>query len=259
MLRGRKRRALPVDLADPAERGARTGPPLPEVTWIQPVPDGRVLPATDDPADRAVARESVRLAFVAALQHLSPRQRAVLILRDVLRWRAREVADLLGTTVASVNSALQRGRAALATVEEAPGRAVALDDPADPGTQAFLERYVEAFQRFDVDRLVELLHEDVTLDMPPFDLWFRGAEAVLAWAGTADGFCRDGRFVPAGTANGAPAYGLYHRTPGGGHALAGIHTVEVAGGRAVAVHAHLEPSLGPLFDLPAHLPPGDAA
>ena len=256
MLRGRKRRALPVDLAGPAERGARTGAPLPEVTWVQPVPDGRVLPATDDPADRAVARESVRLAFVAALQHLSPRQRAVLILRDVLRWRAREVAELLGTTVVSVNSALQRGRAALAAVDEAAGEGPTgpLDDPTDPDTQAFLERYVEAFQRFDVDGLVALLHEDVTLDMPPFDLWFRGAEAVLAWADEADAFCRNGRFLPAGTANGAPTYGMYHQSPGGGHALAGIHTVEVAGGRVVAVHAHLDPSLGPLFDLPAHLP-----
>jgi RNA polymerase sigma-70 factor (ECF subfamily) len=267
MLRGRKRRALPVDVADPADgRGqGRTGPPLPESTWVQPAPDGRMLPGTDDPAEQAVARESVRLAFVAALQHLSPRQRAVLILRDVLRWRAREVADLLETTVVSVNSALQRGRAALAAVSQAAegpdgseGPDHPLDDPTDPDTQAFLERYVDAFQRFDVERLVALLHEDVTFDMPPLDLWFRGIDTFARWADGADQLCRDARFVPVGTANGSPAYGFYHRDQGGdgGHELAGIHVVEVSGGRVVAAHAYLDPSLGPLFDLPSHLPPG---
>jgi RNA polymerase sigma-70 factor (ECF subfamily) len=258
MLRGRKRRAVPVDLEAPARPGERPGPPLTDVAWVQPMPDARVLPDGDgaDPAERAVARESVRLAFVAALQHLSPRQRAVLILRDVLRWRASEVAHLLGATVVSVNSALQRGRAALASATEATAATgadpEALDDPDDPATRDFLDRYVDAFSRFDVERLVALLHEDVTLDMPPLGFWLAGPGAVARWMSTAGDVCRDGCFVPVGTANGAPAFGLYHRSPAGPHdyTLAGIHTVEVLGGRALTIHAHLDPGLAPLYGLP---------
>ena len=252
MLRGRQRRALPMDLASPTQSGFHVGARLPETTWVQPMPDGRVLPGSDDPAERAVARESVRLAFVAALQHLSPRQRAVLILRDVLRWKASEVAQLLDSTVVSVNSALQRGRAALAAIDPLSPTAE-LADTDDPETKAFLERYVDAFERFDVDRLVSILHEDVTLAMPPFDLWMQGRPAVLDWAVTAPGICRATRFVPAGTANGVPAYGLYRSDAGDRFELAGIHLLEIRDGRAHAIYAHLEPELAPLFDVPLTL------
>ncbi|HMG42831.1 MAG TPA: sigma-70 family RNA polymerase sigma factor [Acidimicrobiales bacterium] len=250
MLRSRQRRALPMDLAAPMQSGFQLGPRLPESTFVQPMPDGQVLSGDDDPAARAVGRESVRLAFVAALQHLSPRQRAVLILRDVLRWKASEVAQLLDATVVSVNSALQRGRASLAAIDRDSPPAPHLADTDDPQTKAFLERYVDAFERFDIDLLVRILHEDVTLAMPPFDLWIQGRPAVLDWAVTAPGLCRNGRFVPVGTANGAPAFGLYHSRDDGRFDLFGIHVVEIVDGRARSIQAHLDPSLGRLFDLP---------
>ena len=254
MLRGRGRRALPMDLAAPALPGARPGVARTDAAWLQPMPDARVLTAGDDPAEEAVGRESVRLAFVAALQHLSPRQRAVLILRDVLRWKASEVAHLLDTTVVSVNSVLRRARAALVVAD--PGPATVLDDSAGPDTRAFLERYVDAFERLDVEQLVALLHDDVTLAMPPHDLWFQGVDGVLGWVATAEELCRRARFVPVGTANGAPTFGLY-KVGADGYDLFGIHSVEVVGGRARAVQVHLGQALGPLFDLPARLSPAE--
>jgi RNA polymerase sigma-70 factor (ECF subfamily) len=171
-LNGRKNRALPMDMsADPsAPVMSSLGTPLPETTWVEPVPDGSVLPETSDPADLAIGRESVRMAFVAALQHLPPAQRAVLVLREVLRWKADEVAELLDTTVASVNSALQRARATL-SAREPLGSA---PDPLDPEHVALLRRYVDAFERYDMTALVALLHEDATQSMPPFSLWLSG-------------------------------------------------------------------------------------
>jgi RNA polymerase sigma-70 factor (ECF subfamily) len=170
MLAGRRRRARPVDLGPSASADSPLGAPFPEATWIEPVPDGRVLPAGGDPAEQAVSRETVRLAFVAALQHLPPRQRAVLILREVLRWKASEVAELLDTTVASVNSALQRARSTLAA-----GNLAATDtpQPMDDAQRALLGRYVDAFERYDLESLVSLLHEETTQSMPPYELWLR--------------------------------------------------------------------------------------
>src|SRR6185436_7091405 len=178
MLGASQRRARPMDLQAPSSADQPLPPPLVESAWVEPVPDGRVLPTAGDPAEIAVARESVKLAFVAALQHLPPRQRAVLILREVLRWHADEVAELLDTTVASVNSALQRARATLSTKEFSDGDPI---DPIDEDQQALLARYVDAFERYDMDALTALLHEDATWSMPPYDMWLQTHEDVVKW------------------------------------------------------------------------------
>jgi RNA polymerase sigma-70 factor (ECF subfamily) len=190
----------------------------------------------------------VRLAFVAALQHLPPRQRAVLILREVLRWRADEVAELLGTTVASVNSALQRARATMASRHAAGGPL----DPIDDGQRALLARYVSAFERYDMDSLVALLHEDATQTMPPYELWLRGRDDIIAWM-TGPGIeCRGSRLLPA-TANRCPAFGQYRPSgPGGRHQPWALHVVEVSGGRIVRLNLFLDTTLFPLFGLPQH-------
>ncbi|MEV0380063.1 sigma-70 family RNA polymerase sigma factor [Nonomuraea sp. NPDC050643] len=230
MLKGPQRRARAMDLGPAAVPGAALGEPLPPDRWIQPVPDHRVL----DPADVAVGRETVRLAFVAALQHLPPRQRAVLILRDVLRWSAAETATLLESTVASVNSALQRARAGL------PATA-----PLDPEVdEELLARYVSAFERYDVDTLVSLLHEDATSSMPPFTWWLRGREAIRAVLLASDAPCAGSRLV-ATRANGCPAFGQYLN----GEPFA-LVVVEVAGGLIVGASTYLDPGLFPFFDLP---------
>ena len=176
-LGGRQRRARPMDLGPSVTAPAGPGDTLPENRWLQPIPDGRVLPADDDPAEVAVARETIRLAFVAALQELPPRQRAVLILREVLHWKADEVATLLDTTVASVNSALQRARATLAASDLADAEPTAFD----AAQQELLDRYVDAFERYDIDSLVALLHEDATMSMPPYALWLRGPSEIARW------------------------------------------------------------------------------
>nr|BFE82110.1 hypothetical protein GCM10020093_047110 [Planobispora longispora] len=175
MLRSAQRRALAMDLSRAADAGADIGAPLPEGAWVQPVPDGLVLPADGDPEETAVRRETIRLAFIAALQHLPPRQRAVLILRDVLAWKAEEVAHLLETTVASVTSALQRARATLRAIDTVPGEPFR---PSDPAQRELLARYCAAFERHDVAALVALLHEDATMSMPPFAWWLRGRDRI---------------------------------------------------------------------------------
>ena len=171
-LRGRERRALPMDLSMPVPATTHVGDPLPKATWIEPIPDPDVVPLEGDPAQRAVFQESVRLAFIAALQSLPPRQRAVLILREVLCWQAAEVAELLDTSVASVNSALQRARATLGASDLSEGRRPAELDAAD---QALLARYVTAFEAYDIESLVRLLHEDASISMPPLALWLKGS------------------------------------------------------------------------------------
>ena len=165
---------------EPIEANLHT---LPEVTWIEPIPDALRRAREGDPAEVAVARETIRLAFVAALQHLPPRQRAVLILCEVLRWQASEVAELLETSVASVNSALQRARATL-EASDAEGAATA-PRLADAEQRELLARYVEAFERYDMDALTSLIHEDATQSMPPFDLWLRGRDDILTLVGRA--------------------------------------------------------------------------
>jgi RNA polymerase sigma-70 factor, ECF subfamily len=250
MLSGRQRRALPMDLGPAREPMVENLNELPEATWLQPAPDGLVVPE-GDPADVAVARESVRLALVAALQHLPPRQRAVLILCEVLRWQASEVAELLDTSVASVNSALQRARATLAKadVERTEG-ASSLDE----SDRELLGRYLEAFERYDMDALTSLLHEDATQSMPPYDLWLRGRDDIFRWWYGPGIGCAGSRLVPTVSANGLPAYGQYKPSPDGGFAPWALQVVRLAGGRVAELTFFLEvETLFPLFGLPARL------
>ncbi|MFE1382582.1 sigma-70 family RNA polymerase sigma factor [Streptomyces sp. NPDC058740] len=244
------RRARPMDLTDPTPVAQARLNERPEITWLEPVPDGRVLPSVADPAETAVSRETVRLAFVAALQHLPPKQRAVLILREVLAWKASEVAELLGTTVASVNSALQRARATLS--EQAP----AASDPADPldeEQKALLDRYVAAFEGYDMQALTALLHEDATMSMPPYDLWLRGHEDIVGWMLGVGEVCRGSKLVPT-VANGSPAFAHYHPDPEGGFAPWALIVLQLHDGRIGGMDFFLDTKRWfPLFDLPERL------
>jgi len=246
MLNGRERRARPMDLGparEPIEANLNT---LPEATWLQPIPDAMVA----DPAELAVERETIKLAFVAALQHLPPRQRAVLILREVLRWQATEVAELLETTVASVNSALQRARE---TLNSASMTAVSPADLSDDD-RSLLARYVEAFQQYDVEALTALIQEDATQSMPPFDLWLRGRDDILAWWFGPGIGCRGSRVLPAGSANGSPAFGQYKPSPEGGYEPWALQVIELVDGRIGEFTFFLDTdTLFPLFDLPPRL------
>ncbi|MBK5222292.1 MAG: sigma-70 family RNA polymerase sigma factor [Acidimicrobiia bacterium] len=248
MTRGPQRRARPMDLSPASTADSYLAPGLPEETWITPVQDLRVVPVDGDPAEVAAGRESIRLAFVAALQHLPARQRATLILCEVLKWQATEVAELLDTTVASVNSALQRARATLATVD--------LDGPA-PGLGAddtdLLARYVDAFERYDVPSLVALLRDDVKFNMPPYPLWLLGADQVAAWlAGPGIG-CANGKILPAGFANGCPAFGSYRIDPAGGYSPWSFIVLEIDDGQIVGWNNFLGPAQFAAFGLPPHL------
>jgi RNA polymerase sigma-70 factor (ECF subfamily) len=205
MLNGRERRARPMDLGPSREPIADNLNALPEVTWIEPIPDGRVV-QEGDPAEVAIAHDTIRLAFVAALQHLPPRQRAVLILCEVLRWQASEVAELLETSVASVNSALQRARA---TLEATDASASTTKPSVDAADAELLARYVEAFERYDMDALTALIHEDATQSMPPYDLWLHGRDDIFTWWVGPGAGCRGSRVIPVAAANGAPAFGQY--------------------------------------------------
>jgi RNA polymerase sigma-70 factor, ECF subfamily len=249
VLGGAQRRVRPMDLG-PAGSGFATDPgqPRPDKIWVGPVPDDRVLPECCDPADLVAARESIRLAFVAALQHLPARQRAVLILREVLAWSAHEVADLLGTSVPSVNSALQRARATLAAADPDGGRSLDGDD------KALLEKYVRAFEAYDLDALTALLHSDATLNMPPLPLWLQGHADISAWMGGTGGGCRGSRLVPV-AANGLPAFAQYRpRADGAGHDPWALIVLETSAGRISRVTNFLDTArLFPLFGLPAGL------
>jgi RNA polymerase sigma-70 factor (ECF subfamily) len=220
----------------------------PEQEFVQPIADHRIIDLSGDPAEVSAERESVRLAFVAALQHLPARQRSVLILCDVLRWQASEVAELLDTSVAAVNSAHQRARATLAGMETEP-----LDPMVDPAHRALLDRYVDAFERYDIPALVTLLRDDVVLSMPPWDTWLRGKEDLAGWFLGPGIVCKDGRLVPV-EANGTAAYGNYHLvTPGHWEPWA-IQVIEVAGGRIVGHHNYIGgPELFAEFGLPPQL------
>ncbi|MFD7028475.1 sigma-70 family RNA polymerase sigma factor [Streptomyces sp. NPDC059917] len=251
LLAAGKKRARPMDLTAPQHQASAVLSERPEVTWLEPVPDARVIPQTADPAELALAKESVRLAFVAALQHLPAKQRAVLILREVLAWKADEVATLLETSVASVNSALQRARATLAAGRIRPSEAA---DPLDADQAKLLERYLAAFEAYDIARLTTLLHEDAVLSMPPFDLWLQGHEDIAAWHLNQGIGCRGSRLLPT-TANGMPAFGQYRPAADGrGHAPWALQVLEVSEGRIVGLNAFLDTARWfPLFGLPEHL------
>jgi RNA polymerase sigma-70 factor (ECF subfamily) len=241
LLSGRERRARPMDLGparEPIEANLGT---LPEVTWVEPIPD---------PAETAVARETVRLAFVAALQHLPPRQRAVLILCEVLRWKASEVAELLDTSVASVNSALQRARATLDSIDLSPAER-ALEEP----DRELLARYVKAFEDYDIEALTSLIHEDATQSMPPFSLWLTGRDDIFTWwLGPGIG-CQGSRVIPTVAANGSPAFGQYKPSESGsGFDPWALQVLDIEDGRIVELTFFLDTErLFPLFGLPARL------
>jgi RNA polymerase sigma-70 factor (ECF subfamily) len=243
-LGGSQRRARPMDLGPAWSASAPVLTSLPEATWVTPVPDDRILAADGDPADVALARESIRLAFVTALQQLPPRQRAVLILREVLSWSAAEVADLLDTTTASVNSALQRARATLATTQADEGDPLR---PLDEEQQALLGRYVEAFERYDLDALTALLREDARMTMPPLELWLSGVAEIVTWLIGPGVGCRGSRLVPT-HANGMPAFGQYRQA--GRHAW-GLVVLETSGDRVTGINTYLDVDrLFPMFGLP---------
>ncbi|MGI8411752.1 MAG: sigma-70 family RNA polymerase sigma factor [Solirubrobacteraceae bacterium] len=250
MLKGRQRRARPMDLGPARSPDGPIGDTLPEVTWLEPVPDGLVL-SEGDPADVAVARETVRLALVAALQRLPPRQRAALILCEVLRWKAAEVAELLDTSVASVNSALQRARATLADSN------VSACDPTptlDPPERELLARYLAAFESYDMDALTLLIREDATQSMPPYELWLsRRADILRWWVGQGAG-CRGSRLI-ATSANGSPAFGQYKPSATGeGYEPWALQVLEIERGQIVELTFFLgTETIFPLFGLPARV------
>ncbi|MFD8225491.1 sigma-70 family RNA polymerase sigma factor [Streptomyces massasporeus] len=253
MLNAGNKRARPMDLTESTPLARAALSPRPDNTWLEPMPDARVLPTTHDPAEAAVAKESVRLAFMAALQQLPAKQRAVLILREVLAWKASEVAELLGTSVASVNSALQRARATLAERQE-PGAEAAVSDPLDEDQQKLLDRYVAAFEGYDMTALTALLHEDAVMTMPPFDLWLTGTRDITGFMTTLGAPCAGSRLVPV-QVNGLPGFAQYKPDPDkGGFMPWAVQVLEISEGRITGFHCFLDTQRWfPLFDLPLHL------
>lgn len=249
MLRGPQRRARPMDLGPSVTVESAVLSPQPEHRWVQPIADGKVLEVDvdTDPAEAVAARESIRLAFVAALQHLPPRQRAALILCEVLRWSAAEAAELLETSVPAVNSALQRARATMATIDREP-----LDSTLDPAHQELLARYVDAFERYDMDALTALLHDDAVITMPPFDIWLRGADQVVGWMLGPGIACKGSRLIPV-EACGTAGFGSYKPADSGRLEPWALQVIDVRDGRITGHHNFIFPELFEQFGLPPHL------
>jgi RNA polymerase sigma-70 factor (ECF subfamily) len=249
-LRNRGRRARPIEEGPPSS-GALPLESLmqrPGAYWIEPILDSRVLPADADPSEHAMLRQSIRLAFVAALQKLAPKQRAVLLLMEVLGCSAAEAAETLQTSVASVNSALQRARAALGKQND--------DEPAElSGAQhEMLKRYVAAFESYDVDGLTALLRQDATFCMPPYSMWLQGPAEVRTWMLGLGCGCRGSRLIPT-AACGWPAFAQYRPNPEGGHKAWALIVLELSGDRISGVNSFLDAeSLFPCLDLPLTLP-----
>ena len=220
----------------------------PEGYWLEPIPDALAIPAHASPFEQAALRQSIRLAFVAALQHLPPRQRAALLLTDVLGSSAAEVAECLDTTVPAVNSALQRARATLATQQGGDSGTPLTDEQA-----VLLERYVDAFHRYDIDTLVTLLRDDAVLSMPPYTLWLQGREDIATWMLGRGAACRGSRLLPV-EASGMRAYAQYKPAPDGGHSAWALVVPDVARGEITATTFFLNTQkLFPLFGLPLTL------
>jgi RNA polymerase sigma-70 factor (ECF subfamily) len=247
-LSDRSRRARPMELG-PAGSIDEPLTTLPGSAWIEPIPDVHALPADADPAEAIVLRQSIRLAFVAALQHLPAKQRAALLLTEVLGWAVAEVAESLDTSVAAVNSALQRARATLSTRDLTEPRA-----PLSDAQSTLVNRYMDAFQRYDVDALTKLLHEDATLSMPPYALWLRGHVSIRGWLTGRGAGCRGSRLVPT-AACGSPAFGQYRPGgPGEGHRPWALIVLELSGDRIAAMNSFLDTeALFPRFGLPPEL------
>jgi RNA polymerase sigma-70 factor (ECF subfamily) len=245
MVGARQRRARPMDLGPSMSAETALGAALDEATWLSPVPDSWVVEG--DALQQLQSRETVRLAFVNALQLLPAKQRAALILAEVLQWSASEVADLLGSSVASVNSALQRARATIA--EQKPDQSATVE-PTDDKQRALLGQYLQAFEAWDVEKLVALLHKDAVLSMPPFALWLQGpAEVRKFWYGPG-AKCAGSKMIPV-TANGLPGFAQYKpRDDGKLHAWA-LHILEIVDEQIVGHNSFLDtPRLFPLFGLP---------
>jgi len=250
MIKSRQRRIRPMALGPAQEPVEKNLNIRPEATWLEPIPIELVAP-DPDPADVAVEKESIRLALVAALQHLPARQRAVLILREVLRWEATEVAQLLDTSVQSVNSALQRARATLAKSN------LSLTDPAprlSDSDRAMLERYVSAFERYDLSALTSLIREDATQSMPPYDMWLSGRDDIMTWWFGPGIGCQGSRVLPAISANGMPTFAQYKIDPNGGFSPWALQVLELKDGRIADITFFLDTAhLFPLFGMPLHL------
>jgi RNA polymerase sigma-70 factor, ECF subfamily len=243
MLRKRSRRTVPMDL-QPSTRaeGAQIPAPLDERTWVLPIPQAKITDVYADPAEQVVSRETVRLAFVAALQVLTPRQRAALILRDVLQHSAAETAEVLGTTVASANSALQRARAAVPSIDE--------DDATWSGTDsALLEEYISAFESYDVPRLTALLRSDAVNSMPPLPLWLRGQHEIRTWMLGSGSECRGSRVLRT-AANGCAAFAQYRSDGSGGHHPWALQVLETDGSLITGLHCYVFPELFTYFGFP---------
>jgi RNA polymerase sigma-70 factor (ECF subfamily) len=249
-LASRQRRERPIGEGAPSSGS----PPLdtliqrPREHWIEPIADARAIPTDADPAERAILRQSIRLAFIAALQNLAPKQRAVLLLMEVLGWSAAEVAETLETSVASVNSALQRARTTLAHHRES--------DPAalSSAQEQMLQRYVQAFEQYDIDRLAALLREDATFSMPPYALWIQGPQEIRTWMLGLGCGCRGSRLIPT-AASGWPAFGQYRPSPEGGYKPWALIVLELAGDHIAGVNSFLDTeTLFPRFDLPREFP-----
>jgi RNA polymerase sigma-70 factor, ECF subfamily len=251
MVSGRERRARPMDLGPAGSGSGPLGETLAEVTWIEPIPDGQILSDVADPAEVAEQRESIRLAFVAALQHLPPKQRAVLIFREVLRWKAEEVAELLETSVQSVNSALQRARATIAASDISDESA---STPISEEQRELVARYVTAFESYDMDQLTSVLHDDAMWNMPPFELWLQTHDDIVAFCHGLGHACRGSRLIPVRGANGQPAFGQYKPADGGGFEPWSLQVLEISGDRVSGVTFFLDTKhLFPLFGLPDSL------
>ncbi|HET8525262.1 MAG TPA: sigma-70 family RNA polymerase sigma factor [Actinomycetota bacterium] len=248
MLTGRERRARPMELEPARSADTPLPDPLPESAWILPIPDERVIPAEGDPAELVESRESIRLAFVAALQHLPPRQRAVLILREVLRWKASEVAELLDSSVPSVNSALQRARATLGSLD----LSAEVREPMDEEQRSLLSRYVDAFERYDMDSLTALLREDASWSMPPYEMWLQTHEDIVSWCLGPGIGCRGSRLIPV-EANGSPGFGQFKPGPSGLEPWS-LQVLEISDGAIAGISFFLDTErLFPLFGLPPRL------
>jgi RNA polymerase sigma-70 factor, ECF subfamily len=249
MLRGRGRRAVAMDLGPSSPAGSFAGATRPEEAWLTPIPDGQVLPDDADPAEVAASRETIKLAFVSALQHLPAKQRACLILCEVLKWQATEAAELLDTTVASVNSALQRARATLADKMQGPG---AQASTVTAEQEELLARYVDAFERYDMGSLVSLLREDAIMSMPPFDFWLETPEEIVRFFVGPGHECEGSRLV-ATAANGQAAFASYKPHAEGWWRPWSIQVLDVVDGAIVGHHNFLDTSLFEVFGLPDRL------